>query len=259
MAKFAPVCPPQLLKAFKDRGELGSYHLLLAHDIVAKPDLYREIFDTRRFRPVDFTIILDNSVIELGGSVKLDVIVEAASIVRPTCTVLPDALYDPHLTIAQCLKAVDKWTDAFLNAGLPPSFMFVPQGHPNIDRWFKSFISCAETFASFQQITWWGIPRNAEPYHPRLHLPNLLHAINRNRRIHLLGFSNNVCADVITSHNRLVAGIDSAVPIRAVSQKVPVVLSGSLDKMPPRGDWWETATYTPEMSDALRLARTWVY
>jgi hypothetical protein len=134
----------------------------------------------------------------------------------------------------------------------------VPQGWPD-DRFLNSFMSCAQAFAHQSQITWWGIPRNAEPYYSRVFLPHLLHALNRDRRIHLLGFSNNVCADVIASHSHLAFGIDSAVPIRAVSQKIPVTLSGSLNKMPPRGDWWNTAVYDVEMSDALRTARNWMY
>jgi hypothetical protein len=253
MARFAPVCPPQILQKFKLYGKLGDYHLVLAHDIHAKPALYADIFQRPHHSPMQ--IILDNSVIELGGAVNIEVITEAAHVVNPTTTVLPDVLLDQKATIDSCERALDTWSEAFEYANLQPNFMLVPQG-----RTLKEWIECAERFAEDSRINFWGIPRNIEKtaIRSRRDLVDIVHAINPSRSIHLLGFSDNVIDDILTARHHLVDGIDSAVPIRAVSHGIPLTLTGALNTMPPRGNWWEEATFTPIMLDALELARQWV-
>lgn len=253
MSEFAPVCPPQILQKFKAYGQLGDYHLLLAHDIANNPEVYGEIFSRTHFNSMQ--IILDNSVIELGGAVNIDTIVTAARVVKPTTTVLPDVLLDKQATITNCRQALVDWTAAFDHAYLDPNFMIVPQG-----RTLKEWIECAEHFADDPQINFWGIPRNIEKtaIRSRRDLVDIVHAINPSRSIHLLGFSDNVIDDILTARHHLVSGIDSAVPIRAVSAGIPLSLTGTLNRMPPRGDWWQTAEFTPAMLDALKLARQWV-
>lgn len=253
MSHFAPVVPTQILQKLKDYGKLGDYHLLLAHDIVAKPKEYEAIFSRPKHSPM--TIILDNSVIELGGAVDLSVITEAAQIVKPETTVLPDVLLNTEATIWKCGAAYDIWIDAFINAHLEPDFMIVPQGTT-----LKEWIRCAEFFADKNHINFWGIPRNVVKTEigSRRDLVDIVHALNPSRHIHLLGFSDNVLDDILTARHHLVDGIDSAVPIRAVSANIPLSLTGALNSMPPRGDWWETATFNPEMLDALEIARQWV-
>ncbi len=253
MSSFAPVAPPQVLKKFKDFGQLGDYHLLLAHDIAAKPTVYADIFNRPHHSPMQ--IILDNSVIELGGAVDINVIIEAAHVVRPSTTVLPDVLLDQKATIRACDDALNKWSSAFSDANLGPNFMLVPQG-----RTLKEWIECAEYFADDKNINFWGIPRNIEKtaIRSRRDLIDIVHAINPSRSIHLLGFSDNVVDDILSARHHLVEGIDSAVPIRAVSQGIPMSLTGTLNAMPPRGNWWEEAQFDRKMLDNLILARQWV-
>ncbi len=253
MAKFAPVCPPQILKAFKERGVLGDYHLLLAHDIAAKQDQYLEIFERPDYSSM--TIILDNSVIELGGAVNLDIMQTAAQIVKPMTTVLPDVLLDTAATVESCGAALNIWDQAWRDIGHKPAFMYVPQG-----RTLKDWVCCAEYFADDQRINFWGIPRNVvgTEIGSRRGLASILRGINPSRQIHMLGMSDNVVDDIQASHERGVFGIDSAVPIRAISHGLNTSME-TLNKMPPRGNWWEEATFDQGMIDALQKARGWFH
>ena len=247
MSNFAPVCPTQILRGLKADNALGNYHLLLAHDVAAKPDEYAEIFDG-----FDGQIILDNSVIELGTAVDLDMIVAAAKVVRPTTTVLPDVMLKQQSTIEACKAALPIWTEAFQKAGLQPQFMIAPQGLTQL-----AWVRCAEAFAEDPEINFWSIPRNCvRNFHTRQGLPEILHALNPNRKIHMLGFSDMLLDDVITAKHPYVWGIDSAVPVRAISQDILMSFS-SFSAMPPRGNWWETAEYDPAMKSNIALAKQW--
>lgn len=250
MALFAPVCPTPILEALHSRGTLPPYHLLLAHDIVEHSDIYYRLFHRR---PAGMTIILDNSVIELGSAVDIKMIVEAAKIVQPNTTVLPDVLLNSNQTIDSCTAAIHGWSAAFRRAGLTPAFMYVPQG-----RAFHSWTLCAEALADEPSINFWGIPRNIvqTPMMSRYAHISIARALNPKRYIHLLGFSNNLIDDIVCAHLPDVFGIDSAVPIRAVSQQIPMKI-GAFNNMPPRGDWWTTATFHPDMEVNLTRAQQW--
>jgi hypothetical protein len=198
-------------------------------------------------------VILDNSVIETGGAVDLELILQAANVVQPATTVLPDILLDCDETIRSCTNAIRSWPHRFQSAGLPANFMFVPQGR-TLDEW----IFCAEEFARYKQINYWGIPRNVvgTEIESRVGLAHILHALNPNRKIHMLGFSDNLADDIVAAKSGYVHGIDSAVPIRAVTQGIPMRMN-RFAEMPPRGDWWESAKYDPNMVLALNTARQW--
>lgn len=241
MAKFAPVCPPQILSKLARDYELGDYHLLLAHDIVARPDDYEAIFG-------DFdegaTIILDNSIIELGDAVSLDVIASAAATVCANVIVLPDVLLDGPATIMNCDNAIPYWTEKFddvLGQGTY-SFMIVPQG-----KTIEEFEACARYFADMyaDTIGWWGIPRNAVKYFgTRAEVTRFCWLLRPDWQIHLLGFSDNHQDDVACAQLAGVSGIDSAVPVRAADTNVRISDRAGIDALPPRGDWWDRAEYT---------------
>lgn len=251
MAHFAPVCPPQIYFGLQKHSMFGRHHLVLAHDIVARPNEYYEIFN--QGTPWKTTVILDNSVVELGNAVDINMIIEAAKIVNPTVTVLPDVMLDSKATIENCRVALASWTKAFEKAYLTPRFMIVPQGWSR-----KEWFDCAQQFADDDEITWWGIPRNLidTPVGTRLGFAEYCHALNPKRKIHMLGFSNNVLDDIVTAKSGLVYGIDSAVPIRAVNQNVPRTIY-AFDNMPKRGAWWEDATFDVRMCTEKQVMDQW--
>lgn len=259
MAKFAPVAPVHLLEAFKIYGELGNYHLLLAHDILKHKEEYSRVFDTSINAifgsTPDRTIILDNSVIELGTAVEIETILEAAEVTKPTVIVLPDILGDSEGTIQLGHLALVDWTyklDKVLGVGRW-TYMVVPQG-----RTLSEFVWCAQQFKDNPNIGWWSVPRHmTAKLGSRQEAAKLLNILNPSKKIHLLGFSDNILDDILTAHLPFVTGIDSAVPIRAASHSIP--FEPVMRNLPPRGNWWDAESwnaYNALMLENLKKARS---
>lgn len=254
MAKFAPVAPVNIVRQL-DPAASGDYHLLLAHDVAANSQPYRHWFGTHN----NMTVIMDNSVIETGNAVDLKVVKAACDAVDVTTIVLPDVLLDGKATVESCTTAIGLWPQVFrdyLYAGSNHiqgrrGFMYVPQG-----KTLQEFAASAQALANHPDINFWGVPRNlVAKLGSRRDAINIVHALNPHRRIHLLGFSDDICDDVICSKDRRVEGIDSAVPLRAAS--LGRSMSFDLD-MPPRGDWWDTAAYVPMMDANILTYKKWI-
>lgn len=253
MAVFAPVCPSRILKALEPHNS-GNYHLLLAHDVAQDPG-YKEFFDKLHLA----TVIMDNSVIELGNAVDLNVIKQACHNVEPTTIVLPDVLLDAKATIESCKAALVEWRVAFHDLIVKPiaytslnrGFMIVPQGK-TIEEWAH----CAEQFANDPDINFWGIPRNlVGQIGTRKEAIEIAHALNPSRPIHLLGFSDDIIDDVLCARSRFVNGIDSAVPLRIASEGQNMTLTL---KTGPRGNWWDVCEFVPKMDYNVELYRNWI-
>ena len=124
--RFAPVCPIQVYEAMEKAGHeyLGDYFLLLAHDILEHSSAYARFFRNR-----NATIIVDNSVIELGNACTAANLYEAARVVgqgNDTCVAIPDVLQDGVATLERAKRFFDE------AAAIPDSInygkMFIPQG-----------------------------------------------------------------------------------------------------------------------------------
>lgn len=250
MSKYAPVAPIQVVRDMSPSA-CGDYHLLLAHDVAAKAKDYGSFFGRHR----GMTIIMDNSVIELGGAVDLKVVKAACSAVDSTTIVLPDVPLDSKATIESCSKALEEWPNQFAELfGHRPDrgFMIVPQGNT-----LQEFAWCAQQFANNPNINFWGVPRNlVKVLGTRQRAIDIVSAINNHRRIHLLGFSDDICDDVICAKDRRVEGIDSAVPIRAGT--LGIELSFNSD-MPPRDPtWFDNAVHVPLMDENVLNYQRWI-
>lgn len=255
MGKFAPVAPIRILDKLAQERQLGPYHLLLAHDIIEHPDAYNSVFN--RSNHLFSTIILDNSVIELGNAVQLDKIVAAAQAVNPTVLVLPDVLWDCKATYESIGVALPEWIETFRHAKLKRdySFMMVPQGKTK-----EEFTECATRLAALaeaykmQARFWWGIPRNFRDYYfTRQYAVDVCTMIQPQWPMHMLGFSDDVVDDfLVCANNKGIWGIDSAVPVRAASMNMRFNLFSNYG---PRGDWWEDCRFVPGMIDNINIAR----
>lgn len=257
MTRFAPVMPIHLVEAFNTYKQLGNYHLLLAHDIIKddeSKERYGQIFHNH---DRSMTVILDNSVVELGTAANIDVIAEAAQVVSADVIVLPDVYMAQQATIASCTEAAETWTyplDKVLGAG-NWSYMYAPQGNN-----LAAFIYCAQFLLDSPNIGWWGIPRNlVEQFGSRQDAVKLCRQLNYRRQVHLLGFSDNMMDDVLSSTILGVTGIDSAVPIRAASVGIPFqMIYAESNTLPKRGDWWDNAeqnVFKPAMITNVVKAR----
>lgn len=250
--KFAPVCPIHIYKALHDatyrKGEtqdiIGDYFLLLAHDVIANQAAYHEFFTMLRAER-DITIIMDNSVIELGSSCNASVLVQACEIVNADVLVIPDVLEDGIATVSAADKFLGDWEEyakPVFGDDLP-ALMFVPQGSHQT-QWEHCVKMAAEEFAS--KIKWVGIPRNLTDriYHSRTFAVDIVKRYLPDVKIHMLGFSDHTTDDLATCHAYMddIEGIDSAVPLRILEPlNFPIQDAGK------RGDWWETAEISDQM------------
>jgi hypothetical protein len=236
MARFAPVCPVQLYRRLKEMGDwlLGDYHLLLAHDVAAHADEYQGIFTGA------MTVIMDNSMVELGTPVVDGALVEKATkaIGVQQIVVLPDIEGEGSETYRLSKKATKEWK---FHEG---PFMAVVQGTT-----LDEYVECYNHLEELPGVGFIGIPRSCLK-----HIPSrvaLVEAITRARTprwfigapwIHLLGFSPIIQDDIAAAQcSRAVMGIDSAVPTRMGQRRQLLTLDQ--DDPGGRGDYWDNLHY----------------
>ncbi len=216
--RFAPVCGIQMYEGMQLARKLPNYHLLLAHDVLAREDRYRAVFRPLRATDPHSTVILDNSVVELKSPmVDSYQISKAALAVKANVIILPDVYEDAEATIIQCQREYNYWEGVMDETlGSPNySFMMVPQG-----KTVKEFAACASAFADqekYPRIHWWGIPRNLAKWHgTRLTGLRICGTVAPHRDIHMLGFSDDFVDDFNTCNfgGFKIRGMDSAVPLR---------------------------------------------
>lgn len=261
MTHFTAVTPSQVLLEWP-RALLPSHHLMLAHDVSDKSDNYaRAARRIRSTHPFNSLIHMDNSVVETGGAVDLDLVLNACEIVQATTACLPDVIGDGPATQAATLEALPRWVEAFELAGITPGvggfdgFMVIPQGET-----FEAFLDCATALSDYNLwIKWWGVPRRlADDGMSRRNAAIMLKAITQFRKIHFLGFAEDITQDVLdltSEPMNLVETIDSAVPLRAASLGIDFQVTA---KLPPRGDWWETAHHEEMMGSNIAKYQRWI-
>lgn len=201
--RFAPVVPLVLADYMQSRGTLGNYHLLLAHDVLANPKEYRRIYADR-----GYTILMDNSLVELGYPLPLVEVLEACKIVGAQYAILPDKLNDMQATIDMTKEAIFRWrtipTEQRGDVGLLP----VLQGATHTEH-----MRMLSGFVMDNDVAGICVPRViADTIGSRRWIIN---EAARFYNIHLLGFSENFLDDIACARMPGVVGIDSAVPIRA--------------------------------------------
>lgn len=252
--RFAPVAPVHVLEQLEKTNDLGHYHLVLTHDVVKNKKRFHDLF--HYYTHKNDTIIVDNSVIELGQPVEDIAMVEDAVSVfahscHPTIAVLPDVLLDCKATVKATEKGLNAWAASNVRNmfGERISLMFVPQGQD-----WKEILECAEVFEGVPEIRWIGVARNFLSILPsRQDITQVLHAMFPQCRFHLLGFSDDLVDDILCTRLPYVAGIDSAVPLRI---QTPISLVEEV--YPPRGTWWDDVKeVTPLMLANLRKVRKW--
>ena len=245
-SKFAPVAPIHIYKELQVTSEeaFGDYFLLLAHDVVKHPKEYREVFYDK-----GYTIIMDNSVIELGTAVDIEMLTKACNIVGADVLAIPDVLQDGLATVEATFKFMDEWrcqVDGIYE--YIPDLMFIPQGSSPAD--YEACITTAKTCGLKPE--WIGIARNltTRVYPSRDSAVAFCKETFPDAKIHLLGFSENTADDLLVALRDDVEGIDSAVPLR-----IDVPLQDPIQAIGPRGDWWENAKMSTQVIANLKDVR----
>ena len=205
MPKYSPIAPLPILWELRHRDILGSYLLLLAHDVLANPREYIDLVDS--LEDPKF-IIMDNGVIEQGKALSAIDVIEAGNLVEANCIITPDILGDFPGT----QKLVMRQSAELRNSGF--DLMRVPQGKN-----FDELVQCVEWLNTYlpphsPDFSLWGIPRwVANQMGTRKRLINYIDSINGAAQMHLLGMSNNLKDDSKCTMMQNVIGIDSANPI----------------------------------------------
>ena len=203
MARYSPVGPVEVLLQMKERGFLDGYLLLLAHDVVDKPHQYEKLLNG-----FEGTIILDNSLIELGVPVDANTMVLGAAIVKPDFVVLPDKLNDAKATVEMSREAVGTWVTKLPSR---TGCMVAAQGKDP-----EEAVACAKacigTSPKLNYIV--GVPR-AVTMEQGSRVPLVQLLTRQDYKVHLLGMSGNLRDDIMCTRMYGVIGIDSASPLRA--------------------------------------------
>ena len=270
MAKYAPVVPLSIAKFMQTHPHgdlLGGYHLLLAHDILAHPAEYQDVYHMARRLNSNSFIILDNSIVELGKAMDMDDLITAAGIIKPDCIVMPDVMGEG----LQTRKLSDAFYDEYveynrrkkIENGIP--LMGVLQGST-----IEDAIDTAVMFRSMKYVDYLGVPRILAEQHGS-RMPLLLELLRREfigsfLGIHLLGFSDNILDDVSCARLPFVQGIDSTVPVRAATAGKHISLDGDgwNKALGKRRQWWDevgvadAAANMGIVEDNVRIYRTWI-
>lgn len=252
LAYFAPVAPAHILEYLFGRMISSNCQLLLAHDVAANPEAYINAYNNkRRLFP---SIILDNSVVELGGAVDLKMVIEAVRVLdsfecNPQVTVvLPDVYLKGPETV-EAIAGSQDWRHRIGSLSCVGGFLAIPQG-----RTWEEWIQCAEAICKYN-FSWWGVPRNIVDggLRPsRREAVEIVNALDPTKGIHLFGFSDNIEDDLLCARMPQVNGIDSAVPVR-YPHKISLT-----SKVGKRGDWWETAEPNSQMVENVEWVQNFI-
>ncbi len=244
--KFAPVCPIHIYEALADAGDeyIGNYFLLLAHDVLANAERYAKFFANR-----DCTIIMDNSVIELGDACNAKNLLEACDIVKADVLVIPDVLENGHATLEAGRKFLRDTGELWLHT------MFVPQG-ADLDDYYNCVHDAAHD-PLLHNVNWVGIARNLTGrVFPSRRIPVAFCAMEfPTVKLHMLGFSCDSRDDIETcvQNGAYISGIDSAVPLRLASAGMS--LGDPIHEPGPRGKWWDECHYISRMANHVLETR----
>ena len=241
MARFAPVVPLAVASVLWDMNVLGNYHLLLAHDVLEHPMDYDSLYN-RRLRkysnvqdPRGPVVIMDNSVVELGGAMTFKSVLLAAQSVNADYLVCADAFLESAATIQRSRKYAEEALEARHLGEYVPKLMGVVQG-----RTIAECLSCADYFASNPQFEGIAIPRCLVPTLGS-RTPLVIELYTRYgmrfQHWHLLGLSEDLLDDICTARLPMIDGIDSAAPIRGAMNGVVFDINGA--DFGPRGDFWK--------------------
>lgn len=208
MGKYSPVGPIAILEALEQRGLLGDYVLVLAHDVIPHVERYKQLLHKGNRH-----VILDNSAVELGKPMT-DGLVDIALEIGADAIVLPDVIGSRDGTLEVIEQFLGRITG--LHACQLP-WMGVPQGS-HVD----DILSCAEGIRNLlgRNPAYWGVPRwIANEIGTRWFITAMLNKPEFTPQnctypnIHLLGMSKNLEDDLRCVRMPRVAGIDSANPI----------------------------------------------
>lgn len=247
MAKFSPIAPLPLLRQMRTQGVLDDYLLVLVHDVSPQMYGYLEvIWDTMGD---EGTVILDNSLVELGKAADPDTLLKCADYINADYIVLPDVMGDWVGTCEAVKEALPAFTASTFKGGL----IKVVQGST-----WDEVQTCTAWMHHYVPGDNWAVPRvianTLESRGPAIdHINRLYDGKDTKPFIHLLGMSNSFLDDVVCARRPNVAGMDSANPV--VLGQMGRDLNTTAYKHVPREDFWSHKQLRPEAATNVRYVR----
>lgn len=152
-------------------------HMFLTHLVEKYPHYAKFAKEVKGYK------ILDNSLIELGGAVDLQRVLDAAELIGADEIILPDVFQDGPETMKAVYNALDDIRMRWPRGNCPYKLMAVAQGK-DVKEWFE----CYQNLLDIDQIDVIGIPKVLAKMHPqgRPYFVNELCLLNRKPH-HLLG------------------------------------------------------------------------
>lgn len=152
-------------------------HMYLTHMVEKYPQYANTARDARGYK------ILDNSLIELGGAVDLERVLNAAKVINADEIILPDVFQNGPATVKAVRESLQYLTDKWPNRDWPFKLMAVAQG-ATIEEWY----TCYQELLAMPDVDVIGIPKVLAKMHPqgRPHFVNELCNLYRKPH-HLLG------------------------------------------------------------------------
>lgn len=133
-----------------------SMHMFLTH-LVEKYPMYENVArDVRGYK------ILDNSLIELGGSVNLERVLDAADKIHADEIILPDVFQDGPATVKAVKEALQYLSKIWPNRNWPYKLMAVAQGC-DVEEW----LDCYKALVAMPDVDVIGIPKVCAKMHPQ--------------------------------------------------------------------------------------------
>lgn len=163
-------------------GNLGMHytqgmHMFLTHLVEKYP------FYAKMAREIKGYKILDNSLIELGGAVNLQRVLDAAAHIDADEIILPDVFQDGPATLAAVKEAIAELLEIYSDGQFPYKLMAVAQGRDE-----KEWYECYQALLNNPYVDVIGIPKVLAKIHPqgRPHFVNAYCELERKPH-HLLG------------------------------------------------------------------------
>lgn len=243
---MAPVMPIRMYESLTDEQllQLGPYHLMLAHHVVEEEDGFRRLsgrlqtlFSSIPRHSTGCTIIMDNSLVELGGPIPLDMMEKACRIVKnynvEVIAVLPDAMGDGAETLRLYQMHIEQWRTRLEHVA---RLMVVLQanGMQEYREMLDFFGDPNNRPSQPSPRLLFGIPRYLhKTLGSRIEAVKMFETFIPGHLVHLLGFSDDLWDDIQAANaSNAVMGMDSAVPYRVEEMPLSRVL-------PKRGKWWD--------------------
>lgn len=203
--KVAIIAPVPLLQKYATKSK---YHMALAH-LVLENAAYASFY--KACSKMGDYVILDNSIIELGSALTIELIIKAAEMIGADEIILPDAYQDCAGTLQLVERALSRHSGKLKKYKL----MVVPQGK-TMSEWLSCYGAITHNFPMISVI---GIPKSTSTFSDvadRAGLVQYLYAhglVKYDKEYHLLGVYNNPIEIARMSSHKWIRGVDTCLPV----------------------------------------------